>query len=558
MVKRGFFRRAGRWLLVGVGAYFAVVYVGARLDWVVMGEGGAPDAIFGASPEPATPPPAPSTRVAGAIHVHTRRSHDALGTEAELARAAGAAGLDFVFLADHRDAGAPPAEWERAARWVEGVLLVRGQEIRVEGVGKVLVDRLDTAVVSWTGGVEGLLARVERDSAFAVVAHPRGRPSDRWRPAGAPGMAAWEVFDFADVARRRLASPSVLYHLVALVGGELAGRAEHNWLRLYRDGFRSPGVAAFDSLWVAGGRGPVAAMDPLASAGGRRPGAVERPVDGAVGRPGPGALTSPGPATAGRPGPTAVGGLDMHPKARLPGGRLFPSYASSLRTMINHVALDAPPGPDPVEAARALGAAIRRGDVFVSFGDAEGARGFRVGMVASGDEAAPTPEVATSAGAPDPDRGATGEAGPSGAIPTPGSSGATGDAGPRGATPAADLSGANPATDPSGANPATGESATPVPASGHVPPGGAVRMAAGLRLEAGFATDPGRVAYRVVRDGREVGWWRGPGLSRAVDAPGAYRVEVFRYSARLGGLVWNLRPWIFVNPVLVRPSAGGR
>ncbi|MCY4648488.1 MAG: hypothetical protein OXE73_16600 [Gammaproteobacteria bacterium] len=498
MVKRGFFRRAGRWLLVGVGAYFAVVYVGARLDWVVMGEGGAPDAIFGASPEPATPPPAPSTRVAGAIHVHTRRSHDAIGTEAELAGAARAAGLDFVFLADHRDAGAPPAEWERPARRVEGVLLVRGQEIRVEGVGKVLVDRLDTAVVSWTGGVEGLLARVERDSAFAVVAHPRGRSSDRWRPAGAPGMAAWEVFDFADVARRRLASPSVLYHLVALVGGELAGRAEHNWLRLYRDGFRSPGVAAFDSLWVAGGRGPMAAMDPLASAGGRRPGAVERPVDGAVGRPGPGALTSPGAATAERPGPTAVGGLDMHPKARLPGGRLFPSYASSLRTMINHVAVDAPPGPDPVEAARALGAAIRRGDVFVSFGDAEGARGFRVGMVAPGD---------------------------------------------------ADLR---------GAIPAAGESATHVPASGHVPPGGAVRMAAGLRLEAGFATDPGRVAYRVVRDGREVGWWRGPGLSRAVDAPGAYRVEVFRYSARLGGLVWNLRPWIFVNPVLVRPSAGGR
>ena len=83
-------------------------------------------------------------------------------------------------------------------------------------------------------------------------------------------------------------------------------------------------------------------------------------------------------------------------------------------------------------------------------------------------------------------------------------------------------------------------------------------MAAGLRLEAGFATAPGRVAYRVVRDGREVGWWRGPGLSRAVDGPGAYRVEVFRYSARLGRLVWNLRPWIFANPVLVRPSAGGR
>ena len=428
MVKRGFPRRAAAWFLAVAGAYFAAVYVSARLDRVALGEGTAP----------ATLPPAPSTRVAGAIHVHTRRSHDAIGTETELARAARAAGLDFVFLADHR-AGDRPTDWERTARREEGVLLVRGQEIRVEGVGKVLVDRLDTAVVSWTGGEESFLARVARDSAFTVVAHPRGRPSDRWRPAGAPGMDTWEVFDFADVARRRLASPSVVYHLVALVGGELVGRAEHNWLRLYRDGFRSPGVAAFDSLWVAGSSG-----------------------------------------AADRPGPTAVGGLDMHPKARLPGGRLFPDYASSLGTIVNHVALDTPPGADPVEAARALGAAIRRGDVFVSFGDAEGARGFRVGVVVPGDP----PSVA--------------------------------------------------------------------------PAGSATHMAAGLRLEAGFATDPGRVAYRVVRDGREVGWWRGPGLTRAVDGPGTYRVEVFRYSARLGGVVWNLRPWIFVNPVLVQASAGGR
>ena len=456
MVKRGFFRRAARWFLVAAGVYFAAVYAGARLDWVAMGEGSAHPA----------PPPAPSTRVAGAIHVHTRRSHDAIGTEAELARAARAAGLDFVFLADHRDAGSPAAEWEGPALWEEGVLLVRGQEIRVEGVGKVLVDRLDTAVVSWTGGVESFLARVERDSAFTVVAHPRGRPSDAWRLPEAPGMAAWEVFDFADVARRRLASPSVVYHLVALVGGELAGRAGHNWLRLYRDGFRDPGVAAFDSLWAGRGQERPAALD--------------------------------------RTGPTAVGGLDMHPKARLPGGRLFPDYASSLRTMINHVALDAPPDPDPVAATRSLGAAIRRGDVFVSFGDTEEARGFRVGLTAPGGWADPAPGSATPA---------------------------------------------------EGAIPAAGESAIPASLPAHIPPGGATRMAAGLRLEAGFATDPGRVAYRVVRAGREVGWWRGPGLSWPVDGPGAYRVELYRYSARAGRLVWNLRPWIFVNPVLVRPSA---
>ena len=445
MVRGGLRRRAARWFLVVAGAYFATAYASARLDWVAMEAGGAPAPL----------PPAPAARAAGAIHVHTGRSHDAVGTEAELARAARAAGLDFVFLADHRSADSPPEEWERAARWEDGVLLVRGQEIRVEGVGKVLVDHLDTAVVSWTGGAERLFARLERDSAFAVVAHPRGRPGDTWRPDGAPGMAAWEVFDVADVTRRRLESPTVVYHLVALLGGELTGRAEHNWLRLYRDGFRDPGVAAFDSLW-GGGAGGAGADGPDADG-----------LD-ATARP-------PGPAA--RPGPTAVGGLDMHAKIRLPGGRLFPAYSYSMRTIVNHVALGAPLGSGPEEAARALTAAVGRGDVFVSFGDTEGARRFRVGLA--------------------------------------------------------------------------------TPASGHVRPGGAARGTDGLRLEAGFAADPGRVAYRVVRDGGEVGWWRGPGLVWPVDAPGAYRVEVHRYSARLGRLVWNLRPWIFTNPVLVRPATGG-
>lgn len=515
MVRRRLLRRVTRWCLVAAGIYFATVYAAARLDWVAMGEGSGHPA-----PSPATP-----ARVAGAIHVHAGRSHDAIGTEAELARAARAAGLDFVFLADHRDVGSHPAEWERTALWEKDVLLVRGQEIRVEGVGKVLVDRLDTAVVSWTGGMESFLARVERDAAFTVVAHPRGRPGDAWRPPGAPGMDAWEVFDFADVARRRLASPTAPYHLLALAGGVLTGRAGHNWLRLYRDGFRDPGVAAFDSLWAGGGR-----ERPAAPGGAESPGAarlatpeMERAPAGVVegvarygSAPGvevgldpaapaggldPTALDRPGPTALDRPGPTAVGGLDMHPKGRLPGGRLFPDYASALRTMINHVALDAPPGPDPVAAARALGAAIRRGDVFVSFGDTEGARGFRMVVTRPGSAAATTPGVAGSR---------------------------------------------------ADATPAAGES-EPLPA--HVPPGGTVRMTEGLRLEAGFATDPGRVAYRVVRDGREVGWWRGPNLSWAVAGPGVHRIELHKYSARVGALVWNLRPWIFVNPVLVRPPS---
>ena len=62
------------------------------------------------------------------------------------------------------------------------------------------------------------------------------------------------------------------------------------------------------------------------------------------------------------------------------------------------------------------------------------------------------------------------------------------------------------------------------------------------------------MAYRVMKNGEEVGWWRGPELEWEVPGPGIYRVEVYRYSLRLGDTLFRLRPWIFSNPLEVRSA----
>ena len=73
-----------------------------------------------------------------------------------------------------------------------------------------------------------------------------------------------------------------------------------------------------------------------------------------------------------------------------------------------------------------------------------------------------------------------------------------------------------------------------------------------LYLRGGFWGGPNRrVLYRVVRDGEPAAWVSGPELTWLVRTPGAYRVEAYRYTFRIGPLVWNLRPWIFANPFRV-------
>lgn len=85
--------------------------------------------------------------------------------------------------------------------------------------------------------------------------------------------------------------------------------------------------------------------------------------------------------------------------------------------------------------------------------------------------------------------------------------------------------------------------------------GGTAPFVPGARLRAGFDGGSGRrLLYRIVRNGEEAGWVLGDDLEWKPDGPGTYRVEVYTYSAHLGSVFVRLRPWIFGNPVDLRPA----
>lgn len=329
---RRFFRRwtVKRLVLALIVLYLAGGYVLPRVRWI------AAEPAIGAADFGIAPLAPAGVRAAGVLGVHTQRSHDAEGNESEVVRAALDAGLDFVIITDHRSADAPQELWQIQARYEEGVLLVRGQEISLgRDVGRVLVFGIDTAVTHWESGPEELRLTLESEDATAIVAHSRSpRTRDSWRPRQTPGIVGWEVFDLADVGRARLKDPWVVYHVLALAASAPLGRMHESLLRLHRRGFDQPAVAAFDSLY---------------------------PWNRS----------------------TALGALDAHPKTRV-GGRLLPGYGPFFKSVVNHVELASTLPRDAVAAMDALAAGLRAGSAFISFGDTQLARNFSLQLVVRG------------------------------------------------------------------------------------------------------------------------------------------------------------------------------
>jgi hypothetical protein len=96
------------------------------------------------------------------------------------------------------------------------------------------------------------------------------------------------------------------------------------------------------------------------------------------------------------------------------------------------------------------------------------------------------------------------------------------------------------------------------PAGPITPMGGTTAFEPGLRL-ATTVVEPagGPLLIRVIRDGKQIGYYRGNALDWPADEPGVYRIEIYRYGWHLGDMYYNLRPWIFANPVRLetRPAA---
>jgi hypothetical protein len=86
--------------------------------------------------------------------------------------------------------------------------------------------------------------------------------------------------------------------------------------------------------------------------------------------------------------------------------------------------------------------------------------------------------------------------------------------------------------------------------------GSRIVLQEGVVLKAGFrGAWTQNTVFRVMKDGEEMAWRVGPELEWPVSEPGIYRVEVYRYGARMGGIFFRLKPWIFTNPVTVMGSS---
>jgi hypothetical protein len=64
-----------------------------------------------------------------------------------------------------------------------------------------------------------------------------------------------------------------------------------------------------------------------------------------------------------------------------------------------------------------------------------------------------------------------------------------------------------------------------------------------------------RCLHRLYRDGRLVAAGEGRVLVYPCPGPGAYRLETDIYAGGAGAWRWGVRPWLFTNPIYLRPPA---
>ncbi len=152
-----------------------------------------------AAPPLSTPPSdlPGQRRFKGVIHVHTDLSHDSRGSEDEIVRAAKSAGLDFVMLTDHN---APDVFAQAGTRERDGVLLIRGAEIRCEDQ-YLLAIGLDRYIDSRGMACAEVTAAVAAGDGVAIGAHPKR--FTRWDDAAIAGVEVWDLYDEAKSSRWR-------------------------------------------------------------------------------------------------------------------------------------------------------------------------------------------------------------------------------------------------------------------------------------------------------------------------------------------------------------------
>jgi hypothetical protein len=316
-----------RWALLGLASLVLV--------WALRVALWRPYAVAGGAP--------PGPRAVGVVHVHTTLS-DGGGTPEEVARAARAAGLQFVVLTDHNNLDAKPFEG-----YHDGVLVIVGTEVSTTA-GHLLGLGIDDPVYRFSGDAADALDDVRTLGGSAYAAHPLSPRDDfRWTGWELPGPWGME-----------------------LVNGDSQWRAA-GWLRLLRTASAyalNPRYALLGS--VTPPRSTLERWDGLLA---------QRHV-------------------------TGIAGADAHNRVALSKrfAPRFPSYESVFALARNHVVLDAPLSGEAAADTRAILDALRRGRAYVGLDALADASGFAfeatdgAHRVAMGEVVAPSSALRVRAG----------------------------------------------------------------------------------------------------------------------------------------------------------------
>ncbi len=192
---------------------------------------------------------------AGNTHMHTPYS-DGKALHAEIAQAAGEAGLDFVIVTDHN-------VWVNGVEKYHGkVLLLVGEEIhdvrRQPQANHLLVYNAEAELSPLASDPQNLIDEVNRHGGFCYLAHPfeRGSPigpdleaipwSD-WDVTGYTGIEIWNYMsEFKSLLRSKLAAVYYAYFPARGIRGPFRATLRQ-WDQLLSQGKRVAAIGGADA-----------------------------------------------------------------------------------------------------------------------------------------------------------------------------------------------------------------------------------------------------------------------------------------------------------------------
>jgi hypothetical protein len=207
----------------------------------------------------------------GNLHIHTPYSDGHL-YHAQIAEAAGRAGLDFVIITDH-NVRVGGVEGYYSLQETGRVLLLTGEEVhdtrRTPPGNHLLVYGVEDEMASYGPSPQELIDQVHERGGFSFLAHPFERPADasvvdepvlswhNWEVEGYTGIELWNYMsEFKSLITSRRSALRYAYNPQKGIRGPFPETLEH-WDNLLREGQRVRAIGGADAHGATFSLGPL-------------------------------------------------------------------------------------------------------------------------------------------------------------------------------------------------------------------------------------------------------------------------------------------------------------